>query len=69
MSLASHCRLQARAIGEQGRIHEVSQRALTQWGCQAVDLAVTATAHVLQDLCKLEKEDDGAGLFSGGNAV
>lgn len=68
-SSAHHQRLQAIAMEHRYRMHEVLERAATQCRNQIVEFAVTGTDHVWQDLCKRERDDDGAGLLSGGNAI
>lgn len=55
---------------DRDRLHEVFERAATEWRDQVVYFAVTVFDNVLQDLRKCDKEDyGGAGHSSGGSAV
>lgn len=50
-------------------MRQVFKRAATQWRNQVDELAVTRMDHVLKELCKRDKEDDGAGPSTGGSVV
>lgn len=64
-----HQRLQGRTMEHQDRLREVFERATTQWQNEVVESAVTGIDHVLQHFCRHERDDDDAGLVSGGHAV
>lgn len=48
---------------------KVFEQIETQWQDHVVKSALLGIDHVLQALRKGDKEDDGAGASSGGNAV
>lgn len=70
--LASSARRQrslSNSMESRDRMHEVFERVATQSRDQFVEFSVTSIHHVLRDLCKGDKEDDGNGPSSGSNAV
>lgn len=68
-SLVHHQSLQISAMEHRDHMHEVYERAATQWKGQVVQFDMTGLEPVFQDLCEREKEDHGADPSSGVSPV
>lgn len=68
-SRARYQRLQVDGMKHRHRTQALFKRAAALWRDQVVEFAVAGMDHILQDLCKRDKKDDGTGPPSGSSAV